>query len=273
MTRLVGLVRLPASAAPTRDRPDALSAPEEEPAAIPGTLVDVTRFVFVGLPLADAQTYIQAHPPALPYTNSGPAQTLDRTGISSVGYSYGEPDSAAWSDASLEITVAPAGAHSSVWRIDGYAFVVDPSPLRVQAVMPGFRLTGGGGCPAVDNHGTVQNPGLDLGRELLPGGAPRAGLLCHYDAHGVLSEQSRLAAPAALTFASEVRGSVLSHPDGSEQGCGLAAADLRTVIAFSFPEQPVIAISAYDDGCQLTVDNGVISAKALPNLRRQLGGP
>jgi hypothetical protein len=214
--------------------------------------------------MADAFVWLRAHPPA------GLKRTFWRGGSAYgiAGYGYEEPDTDAWSNAELAITVAAVKHGTGTeWRADGIALWLDPTPIRDQYVGKRIRLTIAGGCPGSHaDIGGVINSGSDLDRTLLPQAQPTAVLICDYagqkpqrgtQQYALTAYKLRPAADARH-LAGVVRGIRLSHLDGG-YGSSPPGEGTATIFVFAFPGRADVGLLYRNSGSQ-SITNGKILA-------------
>lgn len=264
--RLLALAQVPAGATRLTRPPRSLDTPA---LGTPGvrSLVDQTMSWRVGSPFATVRAWLKAHPPRglTDIGSSGDGNT--RTGLTTMaGTGYQGPASKAWQSADLEISVAPAGARSSVIRADAMIVWLDPRPVRSKPGAHPARVTLAGGCPRSDRGVTgVSNPGAQLGRQLtrrlLPPGRPVAGLRCRY---GGLNGQpwqlvatARLSARAAQRAARTMSAMPLSHTDGGVTFCPSDDSSYA-ILVLAYPGHTDVDLWIHLNGCQ-GVSNGHIS--------------
>ena len=214
------------------------------------------------MPISQAIAWLQAHHPRGlspdgSVTSSGPGEA------SLTGYSYAGRSSRAWQSADLDVEVAGAGGGTSVLRADAVVVWLDPVPLPDSGGGHRVHLDVTASCPATDKSiAGVTNRGADLRSQLLPVGAPTAGLECSY--YGMNGRPFRLRAQVRLTapIASRVAGSMqrvsLSHAIGGVTLCPMddGAAE---IIALSYPGRPAVDLWVSLNGCRY-VANGFIQA-------------
>jgi hypothetical protein len=265
--RLVGLAKLPPSAAALPGAPTYLDFPA---GGLPesDSTIDTVQGWRTPMSLPQAMAWIRAHAPAGLKQDGGLAYGRVRSVFVYRGYTFAEPDSDAWTDASLQISVGgPPNGTSTVWRIDGLALWLDPVPVSDQTNAPRLRVTIAGGCPRRDTGAYgVRNIGRDLTQSLLPAGQPTAVLVCDYSgrqdgagtpaatlqAHGL-----RRAADAAQ-LAGIIRQVRLAHIDGgtSSSPPGLGT---MTIFVFAFPGRADVDLAWLNSGWQ-ELSNGFIMA-------------
>lgn len=257
--RLLTLFALPGSARRVASGPKALSGPAM---GTPGvrSLVDTVRYWWAPMSLSRAAAWVRAHPPTgLKLSGNGSAHGPG--GVQSIGYGYGDDRSSpVWTQAGLDIGLAPDGPHASVWRVDGLAQWLDPRPARTPAARHPLAVTVAGGCPTGDRGADGVAPGPS--DALLPAGTPTAALVCAYtglNGHAfTLTGHARLSAAPAARLAALAGAIDLAHTDGGTYHCpaGFATA---TVIAFAYSSGTSAALWLADSGCR-SLSNGTIMA-------------
>lgn len=257
--RLLTLFALPGSARRVGSGPKALSGPAMGTPSS-GSLVDTVRYWRVPLSLTGAAAWVRAHPPTgLKSDGGGSAHGPD--GVQSIGYGYGDDRSSpVWTQAELDIGLAPAGPHASVWRVDGLAQWLDPRPERAPAARHPLAVTVAGGCPAGDRDAGGVTPGP--ADSLLPARTPTASLICAYtglnDHAFALTGHARLGAAAAARLAALAGRINLAHTDGGGTSCPADFAT-ATVVAFAYSSGTSAALWLADSGCRY-LSNGTIMA-------------
>jgi hypothetical protein len=260
--RLLTLARVPPGAVDLSTPPPALTGPPM--LSTVETAATAARYWLVHLPYAGALDWVRSHPPngltGFSSFTGGPGPAL------SAGFGYSEPDTDAWTNAWLQVGVAPLSVSTSAIAATTQVVWLDPRPLPDTLAGPRMSLTVGGGCPAGDADIVgVRNTRADLTDRLVPAADPTGGLICRYDGlNGTrfrLTAGRRLGAPAAAQVARALRALPLSHSQTAMlQPCPFQ--DGRAVaIALSYPGQPDVAIWWSASGCQ-RVANGVITAAA-----------
>jgi hypothetical protein len=254
---LLTLFPMPPAARRIRSGPGALNGPAMG-TSVSSSLIDTAQFWRVPMPMAQASEWITAHPQrGLPA--NGQANSDGPNGVTSVGYAwYDDRTSNAWTEAQLEVGVAPAGASASVWRIDGIALWLTAKPAPAPGGGSRLTVTVADGCPASDRGAGDVPPGSDS--SLLPAGRPTGGLICAYTGLNgdpfALRAQVRLGSADAARLARTASAIGLAHTDGGVVNCP-ADFGTATVIAFSYPHASA-ALWLADSGCQY-VSNGAIS--------------
>jgi hypothetical protein len=256
--RLVGLAKLPPGSAPLAKPPAALSGPTMG-TPMDASLVMTTRIWRVPIAFDDAVSWIKAHAPA-GLTSQGSSGGTGPGGASA-GVAYSAPDGVAWTQAQLEIGATPSSGGGSIWRIDGLALWLDPTPVRVPHGGPRMALTVAGGCPASDS-GFVDvapaSPPNDA--RLLPGGSPVSALICvYYGMNGkpsALKTSKALSAADAARLASLANAVSLAHTEGGVHSCP-ADDDSSTVLAFHYPSGADAGLWYHRTGCT-SISNGTI---------------
>lgn len=234
-----------------------------------GSLIDVVSFWAVPMSQHDSDAWIAAHTPAGLEANfsspgiGGPAPADIVTGTG-----FTAPSARAWTQATLQESVAVVDSHHSLWRVEGEAIWLDPTPVRVQPTGPTLRVTVSGACPRTDRDMVgVANQGRALDTALLPAGQPTAGRVCGYaggngKAFSLLTSASLESGPAA-DLARKVSAINVAHDSGNPVwSCGMddgAAA----VIAFSYSGRPDVDLWVKTNGCS-TISNGWIVADGDP---------
>ena len=250
--RLIGLVRLPRSRARLPHVPKTLSGPGMG-VPVGASVVDTFRLWRVQLPFNQARAWMRAHPPA-GLIAQGQSSSQARGVVTSVGFSFSDPDTAAWINAELDITLAWVGSDVSDWRIDGQAEWLDPAPLRDTASGRRIHLTLAGGCPRNLDHATdVTNLGVAaLDRTLLPAARPEAALVCSYadpfGAQRALAPRRTLDAAVAGRVADDVRAISVSHVRGGVTNCP-AMTDAVTIIALRYRSVGTVDLWWSPTGC------------------------
>jgi hypothetical protein len=225
------------------------------------SLIDRVRLWSIPMAFADALAWEKAHPPS-GLTPSGSVEGNAPVGRFG-GYAYSAPDSAAWTQAELEIGVAPLDEHTTMIRTDGMAIWLDPQPLRDDLAGPRMRVTIALGCPPTDKGMVgVTNSDKDLEHSLLPAALPTRGLVCEFAGLGSkpfsLSAQTHLAAAEAQRLAASIRKVPLRHSGGGITSCPMEDAS-ATVIVFSYPNRDDVDLWYARTGCQ-SLSNGFIAA-------------
>ena len=240
--RLVSLASVPSGSVALPAGSPALAGPAMG-VANASSVVDTVRFWQVKMPYAASLAWIRAHPP-VGLRLSGGSGGSGPAGATPAGFSYGAPDSDAWVQAQLQISLAPQGPHSTTWRVDGVALWLDPEPMRDDRAGQRLRVTVAKGCPASDAHAVgVSNTGDDLDQSLLPTEQPTAALTCSYSgpngksfalvAHHLLNQAS------ARQLAAVARRVSLSNADDAVAHCPLDDGSV-TVLAFSYATRPYV---------------------------------
>ena len=211
---LINLVSLPPQATLQAAAPAALPGP------VMGTprsasLVDTPRFWHVPLSMQQSATWIAAH---LPHGVS-PSGSLQG---SSVGYGYSDNQhSTAWQDATLDIGIAPDGAHGSYWRADGLALWLNPTPAIAPTAGNRLAITVAADCPTSDRGATNVPPGPKT--SLLPPGTPVGGLICSYNGSNgapfTLRSHALLGQSQAQHLARQATAINLAHTNGDVINC------------------------------------------------------
>lgn len=254
---LLTLFPMPPAARRIRSGPGGLNGPAMG-TPVSSSLIDTAQFWRVPMPMAQAGDWITAHPPR-GLTPNGQSNSSGPNGITSVGFGWSDNrQSNAWTEAQLEVGVAPAGARASVWRLDGIALWLTAKPAPAPGGGSRLNLTVAGGCPASDRGAGDVPPGS--GSSLLPSGRPTGGLICAYTGLNgdpfALRAQVRLGSAAAARLVRTASSIGLAHTDGDVVNCP-ADFGTATVIAFSYPHANA-ALWLADSGCQY-VSNGAIS--------------
>lgn len=267
--RLVALAPVPVSAMPLAHAPAILAGPVD---GVPNTtaLVTSTRAFRVPMSVADSETYVKAHPPAgLGYEGGG--RTYSGPDGEVFGFAYGSSDtSSAWTNAELEIGITALDEHTSAWRIDGLAIVLDQKPLPDTATGPRLHVTVAQGCPRSDRGIVgVSNDAAGLDRALLPPGEPSAALVCAYQGLNgtpfALLAHRTVDAATAERLAGDVRTSPLSHPAGGAVTSCPADDGRATLLAFHYADGSDVDVFVHTSGCS-TIANGVIAGVPSPGL-------
>lgn len=265
--RLVSLASVPSGSVARSDGPPALAGPAMG-IANASSVVDTVRFWQVKMPYAASLAWIRAHPPA-GLRLSGSSSGSGPAGATSAGFSYGAPDSDAWVQAQLEISLAPQGPNSTTWRVDGVALWLDPEPLRDDRAGQRLRVTVAKGCPASDAHAVgVSNTGDDLDQSLLPTEQPTAALTCSYSGPNgkpfALATRHLLPQASARHLAAVARQVSLSHADDGVTHCPLDDGSV-TVLAFSYSTRPDVDLWYAPSGCPF-VGNGKVLVQTFTGL-------
>lgn len=223
------------------------------------SLVATTVLWRVPMSVSAALTWARAHPPA-GLTQQGSSSSGSSGSVTSVGLSYGAPDSPHWEGAELDLTLSPAGPRTTDWRIDGMAEWLDPRPLPDSGAGTRMHVSRASGCPKSDRGVVgVTNSGAGLDRALLPTARPTGAMVCRYEGlngHPFRLRVARTLSPAhARRLAGTVRSISLVHVDGGVYACG-AADGSATVIGFSYPSRTV-DLWYQGSGCP-SVANGTI---------------
>lgn len=263
--RLVGLVNLPPGSTSTITQPGSLPGPAVGFLTSSTSVIDTARYWRVPLPYPQALSWVSRHPPAglRPTDTSGPTGSQKQFS----GYLFELPASnAAWIQANVQVGIAPASSDTTVWRVDGQATWIDPSPVADTRTGPRAYVTVAGGCPS-RNTGLigVSNSAAGLTASLLPPGSPSAALVCLYDGNGpdstsghafALIDHRLLSAAEASQLAHLARAVSLAHVDNQIEHCP-ADVGSATVLAFSYPHGPDVALWYRRGGCG-SVSNGSI---------------
>jgi hypothetical protein len=221
------------------------------------SLIDESRNYQAALPLAQALSWLQKHPP-LGLAAGGSSSGTDHGVVSSGGYSYGAPDSDAWTGAQLEIGVVSLGTDRSTIRVDGLDLWLDPTPVRDDQAGPRLRVEIATGCPATDGPAIgVTNAAAqdrDLDAHLLPAAKPNSGLVCVYNQARTLTSHQLLDAAGAQRTAGPWQRLSLSHIDNTVTKC---PADIGTVTiyVFGYPTRPDVDLWDFTSGCS-SIANG-----------------
>ena len=260
--RLARLVAVPpGSVKVTSASPSVLTGPVMGTPATT-SLIDDHTFWRVPLGMSATLGWFGAHPPGgLTKSGSGSSSSHGVTTMS--GYGYGAPSSSAWTDASVEIGVAPMGPSTSLVRADAVAAWIDPVPVRDVQSGPRMRVAVATGCPATDQGFVgVTNPPPALATSLLPTGTPIGGLGCQYSGSNgrpfELERKTTLDPAAARAFAQQVRRLALGHLDGQVTHCPADLGDV-TVVALAYPNGQDVDLWMATTGCE-AVSNGYIRA-------------
>jgi hypothetical protein len=231
------------------------------------SLIDDTAFWAVPIPMSAALAwFVEHHPGGL--AQSGTGSSSSHGVMTSSGYSFSAPSSAAWTGASVEIGVAPIGPGTSGVRADGMATWIDPIPFSDTQSGPRMRVTMASSCPTSDQGFVgVTNPPPPLERSLLPRGAPSGGLVCgYYGSNGhpfALDRKTVLDASAAEALSVEILRLPLGHLDGEVTNCPMDDGS-ATVVALVYPDGANVDLWMATTGCP-AVSNGYISASgSLP---------
>jgi hypothetical protein len=246
---------------------DHASAPPALPGPIMGTptsdhLVEVTRLWTVPESMAAALAWISAHPPS-GLTRSGSASGRGPGGTSSAGFAWSAPDSDAYSQAQLDIGVAPDSANDSVVRADGIDIWVSSTPASDTTIGSRLRITLVRGCPeSIAGYVDVTNPDPALRSQMLLRDQPTAGLLCRYEQGssqgGVRPGPIRLGAVEAGRLARSVNAIRLGSSGDGSTSCP-ADIGLEDIIVFSYAAHPDVDLWYHSSGCR-GLDNGYVSA-------------
>lgn len=256
---LLGLASLPGSRVRLGHAPAALSGPALG-TPVTASLIDLSTAWRVRMPFSAAVKWVAAlHPAGL--TAAGSSQGGQWGKSTRAGYAWSDRPGRAWSQADLEISVAPAGANTSFWRVDAVTTALDKRPLRDigRDALPNFDPAAG--CPASDRaRFTVTNSMPGLAYALLPPGSPKAALICAYGGmnkspFGAVRDRS-LGTAAAARLAALARAISLAHLDSSTVSCPMDDGS-AVVIAFGYPDGTAVDLWYHDSGCSY-VGNGTI---------------
>lgn len=257
--RLIDLVTVPAGASPLTTAPEMLRGPAMG-AQMSASLVDTSRLWRVPMTMGQSATWLAAHAPrGLTATGSGNSTT--GSVVTSMGWSYADDRrSTAWQNAMLDIGIAPDGVNGSVWRADGIALWMDPTPATAPVGGRRLAVTVAGGCPGSD-RGAI-NVTRGPATSLLPAGSPTAGLICSYNglngAASALRSQARLGTAQAGRLARSATAIDLAHTDGGVTSCPMDDGSV-TVIALIYADGRDASLWANETGCR-SVSNGTIDA-------------
>lgn len=231
---------------------------------LPGasSLIDDTRFWKVPMSMSAALAWFADHPPG-GLRQSGSGSTSSHGTVVTSGLGYDAPSSAAWTDASVEIGVAPTGSGLSVVRADGIALWIDPVPVRDSQPGSRVRITSSSGClPSDRGFVGVTNPPPPLDSSLLPSGSPSGGLVCkYYGLNGqafALEQSTAMDSGAASAFSASVGRLELGHIDGRVGSCPADDAS-AIVVALVYPDGRTVDLWMATAGCA-RISNGYISA-------------
>ena len=261
--RLIGIAAVPAGATRLAAAPEVLSGPAIG-APVSASRVDASRFWRVPMTLQQSQTWIATHAPGgLP--SDGSYDSTSGSATTSIGDSFTDDrQSSAWEDAELSIGVVPDGARGSVWRVDGVALWLDPTPETAPPGGMRLAVTVSDGCPESD-RGAANVPAGPTDA-LLPPGTPTAGLICVYNGSNgaafALHAEARMDATRAGRLALKAGAIALTHTDGDIQTCPSDDGE-EIVVAFAYPGGGHAALWVHDTGCR-TVSNGSIDAVRYP---------
>lgn len=152
------------------------------PAGTPsGTNVDKSQYWVVPHGLQWTLSWLKRHRPAgLSLTASG---TFSDGQAAATGqdWGYGAKTSAAWADATLELSLTADGPSRSAVSVSALVAALDPVPMPDSAIGPREHLTVAQGCPTTSHQLVgVTNPGDHLTTSLLPLGTPNGALVCAY---------------------------------------------------------------------------------------------
>jgi hypothetical protein len=222
------------------------------------------------MPYAAAVAWIRTHQP----TGLAPSASGGETGPKgpiATGYAYSALDqSDAWTQAQLEISLAPSAANLTIWRVDGIALWLDPTPLADSAAGPRIHVTVSGGCPATEARAVgVSNTGADLSGALLPAAAPTSALTCAYGGEfrpgGTLPAHRLLTQGTARTLADLGRHVERAHLDDVQAAC--AADDgSSTIVAFHYAGRPDVDL--FEHGGCASISNGKITVQNSSSFAR-----
>jgi hypothetical protein len=187
--------------------------------------------------VTETLAWFNGHPPDGLFKMGEGSSSTPSTSAS--GYSYSAPDSSAWVDAEVAVTVTQIGVNMSAVRGDGIAVWIDPVPYGDNTLGPRMRLTVAGGCPATDQgYVGVTNPQPALNSSLVPPSAPTEGLVCEfYGGSGhpfALKKTTVLDGTAAAAFAVKARELRLGHVDGEVLSCPNDDGSV-TAVALAYP--------------------------------------
>lgn len=265
--RLVSMASVPSGSVSLPADTPALAGPAMG-IANASSVVDTVRVWRVKMPYAASLAWIRAHPPAGLRLSAG-SSGRGPAGATSSGFSYGAPDSDAWVQAQLQISLAPQGPNSTTWRFDGVALWLDPTPLRDDQPGPRLRVTVAKGCPASDANAVgVSNTGDDLDQSLLPTEAPTAALTCSYSGLNgrpfALVTRHLLPQASARQLAAVGRRVSLSHVDDAVTHCPSGDGSV-IVLAFSYATRPDVDLWYARSGCPI-VGNGKVLVGTFTSL-------
>jgi hypothetical protein len=252
--RLVVLAELPPMRSPLFTAPDSLRRPLVGPSG--RSLVDTTRFWRVRMGIVNARRWIADHPP-MGLRASGTSRRVQSGAPTAYGYQYADEDSGAWTRATLQLAVVPAGPGVTFWRLDAVALWLDNAPVRVPAGGPRLTLTPESGCPATDGRAVSVAPS-DLDDALLPSGRPTEGLVCRYSGIGELTSHTPLSSSVAAQLAVLAAQVRFAHVDNQVIRCPLDNGS-RVAVAFGYPDGESGALWYRSSGCP-AVDNGTVFA-------------
>jgi hypothetical protein len=229
------------------------------------SLIDDSRFWKVPTSLNTTLTWFAQHPPG-GLAQSGSGSSTSQGATTTAGFSYDAPSSAAWTGATVQIGVAPAGPDTSIVRADGIALWMDPVPAPDNQPGPRMRVTRASGCPPSDRGFVgVTNPEPPLKTSLLPAESPTGALVCrYYGLNGqpfALKQKAAMDATAAKAFSDNVRRLPLAHLDGLIIHCPAHDGGV-TVVALDYPHEGTVDLWMTDTGCA-TVSNGSIRASGI----------
>ena len=266
--RLHDLAARPAGAV-TIDRQPAKLAASAMGTPGSGSLIDVVSFWAVPMSQHESDSWIAVHAPA------GLEAGFDSPGVGGpapadiiTGRGFTASDAPAWTEATLQESVAVVDSHHSLWRVEGQTIWLDPTPVRVHPTGPTLRVTVGGRCPATDKgFSGASNRGAALDTALLPTGRPMAALICRYAGGNgkpfSLLESTPLTGGSAAELATRVSTITLAH-DASNPVYSCPMDDwAAAVIAFSYSGRPDIDLWVRTDGCT-SISNGWIVAAGDP---------
>lgn len=259
--RLLALVEVPPGAVRTTSVPAILRG---GPAiGIPtGSPIDDHAFWKVPLSMSAALAWLAQHAPG-GMTQPESASSATRGVPTSGGYAYDAPSSSAWTEAQVDLSVAPDGASASFLRADGLALWIDSRPMRMSAGSDPIRVLATAACPSSDRAATgVANAPAGLEKAILPSGTPTKGLICeYYGSNGrpfKLQHTITLGASGATGFADRIAQLPLGHIDNAVTSC--PSDDGSTdVAALLYPGGRTVDLWMAASGCQ-TVSNGYILA-------------
>jgi hypothetical protein len=227
--------------------------------------VDSTTYWAVPMSATKSDLWVRTHAPhGLPHTGSGGYGGTSQAPevISEV---YGSPQNSAWSNSTLEITFAPAGADASVWRVDGVATWLNPVPIKDTATGHRIHVTVADGCPESDKDVVgVTNPSIGLQTRLVPDAAATSALICRYvgmnGPTNVVQSHQDLTGAAAAGLGRKAREATLSYDSGAGAIYCPADDNAMALVVFSYPDGSSVDLWQKTTGCT-TVSNGYVTAQ------------
>lgn len=266
--RLLGLVVMPSGAVELDNAPPSLRSGPVMGTPATTSLIDESRFWRVPMSMSATLAWlVQQHPGGLSQTGFASSSSGGTT--TTGGVSYDAPSSPAWTNASVEIGVAPDGSDSSFVKADGIALWIDPVPLRDTQPGPRLRFSTGSGCPATDRGFVgVSNPPPPLDSSLLPSGTPTGGLACqYYGLNGqpfALKQTTVMGPAAAQAFSTSIGQLQIGHLDGATTSCPMDDGS-ATVIALSYANGQTVDLWMATTGCAQVSNGYIVASGAVPS--------